>query len=220
MPKKKSLRLAIPARIADSIRDLIACGTLAPGLHLGQMELADRFGSSRVPVREALKLLAAEGIVIHDPNRGFFIASLSSVEARQLYRMRHILEVELLNSIEWPDAAQLAALQDMLERLGTLLTAGKANEWVELYRVFHARIFSLSPHQVIMAEVLRLARLTDRYRAMAPAFLSLANRKVESERHLVDALATRDRKRLLSCFEEDRTHIETMVISMLEARHL
>jgi DNA-binding GntR family transcriptional regulator len=220
VPRKQSVRTAIPAKIADSVRDLIARGTLAPGLHLGQMELAERFGSSRVPVREALKLLAAEGVVLHDPNRGFFIANLSSVEARQLYHMRHILEAELLNTVEWPNKTQLASFQAQLDKLEALLRAGKSTEWVELYREFHAAVFDLSPQKVIMAEVLRLARLTDRYRSLAPIHLALAERTVEPERHLVLALATRDRKRLLRCFEEDRTRIEKGVISMLESRHL
>jgi len=184
------------------------------------MELAERFGSSRVPVREALKLLAAEGAVLHDPNRGFFIANLSSEEARQLYRMRHLLEAELLNTIEWPNEAQLAGFQTQLDKLEALLRAGKATEWVEQYRQFLTAIFDLSPHKVIVAEVLRLAQLTDRYRSLAPMHFALTERTVEPERHLVLALATRDRKRLLRCFEEDRTYMEKHLISMLEARHL
>lgn len=90
----------IPAQIAQEIRKLINRGQLPPGLQLRQSDLADRFGISRVPVREALKLLAAESIIEHDPNRGFFVAPLSTDEARQLYRLRHLLEAELLSTVE------------------------------------------------------------------------------------------------------------------------
>jgi DNA-binding GntR family transcriptional regulator len=218
--KRTSPKKAIPAKIGDSIRELIARGTLAPGVHLGQMELAKRFGSSRVPVREALKLLTAEGVVLHDPNRGFFIAKLSSEEARQLYRMRHLLEVELLGTVEWPDKGQLVVFQTQLDKLEAYLRAGKSSEWVEQYREFHTSIFNLSPQKVIVEEVLRLARLTDRYRAIAPLQLALSERTVEPERHLVLALATRDRKRLIRGFEEDRARVQKHVFSTLEARNL
>ena len=57
---------------------MIVRGALAPGVHLSQADLAETFGVSRFPVREALKLLAAETIVVHDLNRGFFVAALSS----------------------------------------------------------------------------------------------------------------------------------------------
>src|SRR5689334_1338621 len=96
--------LDMPAAIADEIRSLVTRGVLAPGLQLRQTDLAERFSASRVPVREALKLLTAEGVVTHDVNRGFFVTALSSDEARQLYRMRHLLETEVLSSVAWPDS--------------------------------------------------------------------------------------------------------------------
>ena len=67
---------------------MIARGTLAPGMRLGQTELAEQFSASRVPVREALKLLSSEGIIEHDPNRGFFVTRLSRDEAEQLFTVR------------------------------------------------------------------------------------------------------------------------------------
>ena len=87
---------SIPLRIADEVRELVARGTLAPDMKLGQTELAERFDTSRIPVREALKLLMAEGIIVHRVNRGFFVAKLSSDEARQLFKLRQLIEDELL----------------------------------------------------------------------------------------------------------------------------
>jgi DNA-binding GntR family transcriptional regulator len=220
LPKTPSARTAISSRIARDIRELISRGTLWPGVHLGQSELAERFGVSRVPVREALKLLDAEGIVFHDPNRGFFIAHISSNEARQLYRMRHLLEMELLSSLEWPDEAQLQDLRQRLEQLERFLKEGKGPEWTKAYREFHAAIFKLSPFKVILNQVLRLVRLTDRYRSLAPINLALSERTVDSERHLVLALATRDRSRLIQCFEEERARITHLMLKSLEARNL
>ncbi|HVW70662.1 MAG TPA: GntR family transcriptional regulator [Steroidobacteraceae bacterium] len=211
---------SLPSVIAERIREEIGRGTLSPGLHLGQAELATQFGASRVPIREALKLLAADGIVVHDPNRGFFIASLSSNEARQLYRMRHLLEAEILASVEWPDRRRLADLEEQLERMEGLLAGGERADWVHAHRRFHQMVFDLSPHRVIVEEVRRLLRLTDRYRSLLPVNAPRGERRADQERHLLKALANKDRDRLLEHFEQDRSEIEAGILRALLDRGL
>jgi DNA-binding GntR family transcriptional regulator len=221
VPKKTTVikrTAGLPARIAQQVRDLITRGVLFPGVHLGQAELAKKFGASRVPIREALKLLTADGIVLHDPNRGFFVANLSSDEARQLYRMRHLLEAELLTKVEWPNKKQLTDLENQLNRMEKLLSSDETTEWVDAHRRFHQMIFDLSPDRVIADEVQRLLRLTDRYRSMLNP--TRKETKVTQERHLLRALATRDRTRLLAGFEEDRSRIEAGLLRGLANRGL
>jgi len=209
---------SLPSAIVQHIRDQIARGALSPGVHLGQAELAGQFGASRVPIREALKILTADGVVVHDPNRGFFIANLSSEEARQLYRIRHLLEAELLASVQWPDREQLAALEKQLDRMEELLANGNSPDWVPAHRQFHQMIFDLSPNKVLVQEVLRLLRLTDRYRSILPVQPIHGVRRAKQERRLLKALANRDRALLLKQFEVDRAEIEQGVIQSLKAR--
>lgn len=216
---KEAVRAAnLPKVIADQLRELIARGTLPPGLQLRQMELAERFAASRVPIREALKLLSGEGIVDHDPNRGFFVAPLSVDEARQLYRIRHLLEAEVLKTVTWPSEAQLAELRKQLQQLDASLQDQDAGEWLTRHRDFYRAIFDLSPEKVLVEEVLRLIRLTDRYRALAAHVLPSRKRKPTQERHLLTALAQRDRARLLAVFEQDRSQIEAGIQAVLAAR--
>ncbi len=209
---------SLPTAIVQHIRDQIARGALSPGVHLGQADLAAQFGASRVPIREALKILTTDGVVVHDPNRGFFIANLSSEEARQLYRIRHLLEAELLASVEWPNREQLAALEKQLDRMEELLANGNSPDWVPAHRQFHQMIFDLSPNKVIVQEVLRLLRLTDRYRSILPVQPIHGARRAKQERRLLKALANRDRALLLKQFEVDRSEIEQGVIQSLKAR--
>lgn len=218
--QERSRESNLPKRIADQLRELIVRGTLPPGLQLRQMDLAERFQASRVPIREALKLLHGEGLVEHDPNRGFFVAPLSIDEARQLYRIRHLLEAELLSTVRWPTAAELAELRVQLTQLESSLQGQDAPEWVARHRAFYRALFDLSPEKVLVAEVLRLIRLTDRYRAPAAHVLPNRRRKPIPERHLLAALAKRDRRRLLAVFEQDRKRIEEGVQAMLSARGL
>jgi len=218
---KEGRKSDIPARIAEQIRELIVRGALSPGVHLGQMQLAEQFAASRVPVREALKLLAAEGILLHDPNRGFFVAALSSEEARQLYRMRHLIEAELLSTVEWPTRAQVAELNAMIDELEKLLKQGNRHHWAIRHRDFHRVIFDLSPQKVLVREVLRLWTLTDRYRSLLPApRTKQGHGGADDERALVRALASRDRPRLLQQFEEDRSHVEKMLLDLLASREI
>ena len=156
----------IPARIAEQIRDHVARGKLSPGVRLGQAELAEQFGASRMPVREALKLLSAQGVVVHDPNRGFFVAQLSSEDARQLFKLREVVEDLLLAGIRWPSPQELKELTRRADELEQLLNDGDRGTWWTKHREFHAMIFDLSPEKVIVNEAMRLWSLTDRYRSL------------------------------------------------------
>jgi DNA-binding GntR family transcriptional regulator len=215
--KKKARPQNIPARVAEGIRDLITRGTLGPGVHLGQAELAKRFSASRVPIREALKLLVSEGLIQHDVNRGFFVASISLDDAVQLYCVRHLLEHELLSTVAWPSEAELTQLRSRVQDLERVIAEGKRSEWAHRHRDFHRAIFELSDQKILVREVLRLWTRTDRYRSLLPPQTPAEGVK-SGERALVEALAKRDRKGLLKIFEKDRLHVEQMLVSTLRAR--
>jgi DNA-binding GntR family transcriptional regulator len=211
----------IPARIAEQIREHVARGRLAPGVRLGQAELAERFGASRMPVREALKLLSAQGIVVHDPNRGFFVAALSSDDARQLFKLREVVEDLLLANISWPTSAELKELGRRATELDELLDSGDRTTWWIRHREFHEKIFALSPEPVIVREAMRLWSLTDRYRSL----LALPQRRgdernVVEKKDLVKALARQDRKQLLHVRAERRRAFERFVLEVLKVRSL
>lgn len=211
----------VATKVADEVRGMVAAGVLAPGMRLGQIELAEQFDASPVPVREALKLLTSEGIVEHDPNRGFFVARLSSAEARQLFRMRHLLEDELLRSVEWPDRTQLADLRRRAAELEKLIDADQRREWWLKHREFHRAIFDLSPHKVMVREAMRLWTLTDRFRAILPLpRRSSAQRNLVKKHDLVEALAERDHDNLIRLRRERRESFEGMVLEILEDRNL
>ncbi|MDO9591427.1 MAG: GntR family transcriptional regulator, partial [Microcella sp.] len=74
------------ARVAEGIREGIVRGTYPPGARLRQEEIAERFGASRVPVREALKLLEAEGLVTMIANAGAWVSKLTLAECEEVYQ--------------------------------------------------------------------------------------------------------------------------------------
>ena len=214
-------RTGMPAQIANELRSMIARGTLAPGMRLGQNELAEQFKASRVPVREALKLLSSEGIIEHDPNRGFFVTRLSRNEAEQLFTLRHLVEEELLRTADWPDEAQLRDLARRAEELEELLNKGDRFSWWNKHREFHMLIFDLSPKKTIVREAMRLWALTDRYRALLPLPRGDSEeRKVLRKHEFLEALREQDTGKLLAVRRVRRDAFEQMLLETLDARGL
>jgi DNA-binding GntR family transcriptional regulator len=97
------------ALCVDEIRRAIRVGVLMPGEHIRQSAIAESLGVSRIPIRDALSRLSADGVVAHTPNSGFKVAQLEIDELDQVYRMRELLETELLRQIP-PLSAHESAL--------------------------------------------------------------------------------------------------------------
>ncbi len=212
---------AVPSVVAAKLRTQIACGFYSPGIRLGQTELAERFSASRVPIREALKLLSAEGLVEHDPNKGFFVARFSASEARQYFRLRDMVEDELLKTIRWPDEAELAQFHERAVELENLLNEGNRSEWWARHQAFHHALFDLSPEKIMVREAMRYWSLTDRYRALAPLPRRPSPaRTIVNKADLVEALKEQDTYKLISVRSKRRRAFEEEVLSVLEDRGL
>ena len=211
----------MPSTIAARIRNMIAVGQLGPGMRLGQNELAEMFEASRVPVREALKLLTAEGVVEHDPNRGFFVERFSSAEALQFFRLREMVEDELLPTIVWPNEDDLLEFRNLAAHLEELLDHGQRVSWWTEHQAFHQRIFDLSPNKIFVREAMRYWGLTDRYRALVPLPRRDTNdRRIVNKADLVEALEKRDIQSLVEVRRRRRQAFESVVLEILADRGL
>jgi len=103
----------IPYYLAGRIRDGIIRWRYPPGSSLREVELAAEYGSSRGPVREALRILELQGLVVHAPRRGFKVKHYSNDDLRQLYNLRALLEGEVIDALADKDVGPLA---DSLDR--------------------------------------------------------------------------------------------------------
>ncbi|WP_426438081.1 GntR family transcriptional regulator [Bradyrhizobium genosp. P] len=95
-PRGPAVHGSTPDAVREALRRAISAGELAPGFQLRQDELAERFGTSRIPVREALRQLEAEGFVTFQPNRGAIVSDLSIDEVVELLEIRIALECHAL----------------------------------------------------------------------------------------------------------------------------
>src|SRR5690606_19675285 len=80
--------------VASELRRAIVSGELSPGTQILQDKVAEQFGVSRVPVREALKMLEGEGQISYEPHRGYFVTELDIEELIEVYHIRNVLEAE------------------------------------------------------------------------------------------------------------------------------
>lgn len=149
------------------LRVAIVSGELRPGAQVLQDALAERFGVSRVPLREALKILEGEGQVVYRPHRGYFVAELDLDDLREVYRIRDLLESEAVRvAVPQISTDELAALQVALEDVEHASAAGDLVAMAAANRRFHFGLIEAAK----MPRLLRLVRVlwdaTDVYRSL------------------------------------------------------
>ncbi len=183
---------AASARVAAVLRAEILDGSIAPGARIRQEEVAERLGASRLPVREALRMLNAEGLLVVEPNRGARVPDLDRREVEVLYRMRERLEpLALVESLPHLDDATLARIIDLQKQIEQI---DDIRDFLALDREFHLATYSACHIDHLQATVARLWNATQHYRR---AFMELAGpqrRWVVNAEHnlLIDALQRRD----------------------------
>ncbi len=183
---------AVSGRIADHLREAILRGDLRPGDRIRQEEVAERFGASRLPVREALRMLEAEGLTEHETHKGARVPRLSQHEVEVIYQMRERLEpLALVESLAALDSGALDRIEGVQLRIEA---NGDVDEFLELDREFHMLTYTGCTIDPLMWMVRRLWNSTQHYRR---AFVQLSGPGrmwvVNAEHRLImDALERRD----------------------------
>lgn len=207
-------RSTLPQAAAERLRTLITEGVLAPGARLNERELCEQLGVSRTPLREAFRMLAADGLVVQLPNRGAQVVALSPDDVRHAFEVMAGLEGlsgELaVARVSDGDVAELRALQTKME------AAHKRRDLPAYYaanRAIHERINAVAANPV----------LTQTFRALNTRLHSLRFRSnlnrakwdqaVAEHRDMIEALAARDGVRLRDILVG---HLKTKLQAVLE----
>jgi DNA-binding GntR family transcriptional regulator len=150
-----------PDLIADALRQAILHGLFQGGQSLRQDEIATKFGVSRIPVREALRQLEAEGLVVFQPNRGATVTTVSPQEAQEIYEIRLALETMALQlAIPQFTDTNLQHLSDILAITDQTEDAGR---WAELNWEFHAALYTPANRPRLLNMIKTLYANVDRY---------------------------------------------------------
>ncbi len=203
--------------VLRSLRSDILAGDLRPGDQIVQEALAERYGVSRVPVREALRILESEGQVEYFPHRGYFVAQLSIDDLQEVYLLRSLLEAMAIQAavphLTDDDISDIADLADAVTEAAQdvdVIAMTTAN------RRFHFAIFDGCGMPRLVRLLNQLWDATDAYRALY--FQQQASRvRVESEHgRMVAALRARDASELVALHDEHREHSVASVSAALQ----
>lgn len=149
------------ARIASQLRTEILHGDAAPGSKLAQVALADRFGVSRIPVRDALAILAGEGLVQPLSNATAIVTRMSIEELQELYDLRLSIEPRT-TEIAVPSVGR-ADILHMRKQLAIMAAPIDARTWLAANTEFHAAVYRRANRPRTIELIEQLRRLTDRY---------------------------------------------------------
>ncbi|RJT96616.1 GntR family transcriptional regulator [Arthrobacter frigidicola] len=179
-------------RIADSLHRAVLTGELAPGERIRQEEIAAQFGASRLPVREALRMLESEGLVTLKANSGAWVSQLNLEECVEIYKIRERVEPMLLSeSIPHLSEEAMARLEELMHAIEE---DEDIEKFLRLDREFHLLSYAAAPMPSARNMVIRFWNTTQQYRR---AFAQMIghNRRwiIESEhRLLMEAIRRRD----------------------------
>lgn len=197
-PSGDPARLVLPATLvevtAKRLRDAILGGEIAPGEKIVEEQLCANFGISRAPLREALRLLAQQGLVEHLPRRGSRVAQWSLTDVLQLFELRHVLERHAIESaLPLLDSGQ--ALDPVREALGQMDAACGALERADAHRAFHAAVVGLARNRqldIALEPILLKLQLPMAKNLREEARQANAEDGIERHRAILGALETND----------------------------
>jgi DNA-binding GntR family transcriptional regulator len=184
--------LAASQRVAAYLREAILDGTIAPGQRIRQEEVAERLGASRLPVREALRMLELEGLTEFVVNKGARVPLLDTEQLHVVYRMRERIEpLALTESLPHLSGEQIDQLSDIQERIEQNDDIG---EFLRLDRQLHLLTYSGCQFPELLGTVTRLWNSTQHFRRSFMTLPDPDRRWVVNFEHalLLDAIRRRD----------------------------
>jgi len=190
--------------IADAIVDAVAQGTLEPSQRIIEEDLARQFEVSRVPVREAIKLLQAQGILNVTPNRGARVAPFDPPMIEQVYEVRIALERIAVRDAMHSYRREPRVLDGLREIISRMERMARWADWVEFRKcdiAFHREICRASGNEI----VLKL------WEALAQHITIIFGRELASERNF--AVVIDQHRKLLEMFERGDDSIERVIES-------
>ena len=203
---------------ADRIREQILAGGFRQGEHLVEAKIAEQLNISRGPVREAFKLLRAEGLLNEEPRRGTFVVSLSADDVREIYGLRAALEGRAARMIaRSQDPAALARLRVLVEEIDRAVATGDAAAVSRADLAFHEGLCALCGNS-------RILEVFDRYVPTLRALLRLDERVLRSldevsnqHRPFVEAIEAGEEETAARLLAEHAEHAGELIAGVVAA---
>lgn len=176
--------------VAECLRSAIQSGVLQDGTELNQVALAEHFGVSRVPIREALSALEAEGWITSRAHYRAVVQALSPDRVQQILEVRALLETHLISkAVKHIDARRLKDLYALCDSMDKIRDHGK---WVEANRRFHRGLLESANAEMIVDLVEQMTAQVERYLRLHGASPMREKQAGAEHRAILDAVAGRN----------------------------
>jgi DNA-binding GntR family transcriptional regulator len=222
-------RSALPrtaeAIAASEVRAAIVRGDLEPGAKILQEATARELGVSLIPLREALKTLASEGVVTYEPQRGYFVTELPSERVGELYELRELLEAETeRRAVERVDEHAIELMRSMIRAEVRAIEERDAVEMIAANRTFHFAVFESCENAWLVRFVTQVWDALDPYRVLSyrrmwlEADQELVPEQIVSEHErIVSALARGKGERALELLRRHRSRSHEFIVALTPA---
>jgi DNA-binding GntR family transcriptional regulator len=204
-------------RCLQQIRQMILDGELLPGQKVHQAELAAQLELSRIPVREALSTLQAEGVLVYRANSGFSVARFNAEDLAEIYLLRRLIETELLRSIDL-DGVNAEELEEINRRLAAVSPSEHSDEYQQINMEFHFTLFDRSPLEFLKREVERLWYKSTFYRALYLYEVDAQLHVIEDHERIIAAVRAGDVEELITASDDHRGTTTTVMTRRLGKR--
>ncbi len=181
------------ANVLEELRRLILAGGAPPGAQISPGELADAFQVSPIPVREALKTLVGEGLVVHQPHAGYRVSLLSVAELREIYFVRGVLEqAALAQAVEACDPDTLARARTYHEELVVAVKYSDSKAFHDVSRQFHRELVTPCAMPRLLNMFDSTWNLTEPFQVMRAVSTPTQQALNDDHAAMLDAVAARD----------------------------
>ena len=193
MKKNIEKHLTLRESILETIRDAIISGSLKPGEKVAEPELAERFGISRTPIREAFRQLESEGYLTVVPRKGAVVVTFSQRDVEEFYAIKSILEgYAARKACEKLTGREIDKLQSINDKLRVLADEGDVRHFFKVHDNFHELFVRAADNDKLTEMILNLV---GRFQRLRIASLSLSGRmqfSVQEHQKIIDAFRNGD----------------------------
>jgi DNA-binding GntR family transcriptional regulator len=203
--------------VFESLREAIISGMLRPSERLMEIQLAEEMGVSRTPVREAIRKLELEGLVVMIPRKGAYVAGMSIKDIADVFEIRGALEglaAELAS--ERATDEELEVMERYLVKISEEIENGDLSKVVETDTDFHTLIYEASRNARLSQIINNLREQIQRFRTTSLSFPGRMKVALEEHRKIVEALSSRDGELARKLAQEHIENAENTMMGMIQ----
>jgi DNA-binding GntR family transcriptional regulator len=194
---------ALYQEVAERLRQRIFAHELTPGDWIDEQKLAEQYGISRTPLREALKVLASEGLVELRPRRGCYVTEISPQDLDDIFPLMAMLEGRcVVDAIKKATPLDIVTLQTIHERLESAAREGRIDAFFEANQEFHRAIQELANNRWMLTVIQDLRKVLKLSRLHSLSLEGRLQQSLEEHRIIMAAVVAGDQVKAEKCMYE------------------